>query len=197
MRRVPLCSSRKPLRCPIKSPTPFCCWVCRCLCSVAGNSSRSGLRFCCRPPAMRWAPGIGSFPRWRFSRWRMSPISAGSCPGRGADSAPGRWLSSFRCSCFVRRHRPPGSVSGRMYRHGALWNDHRRDALFGVPIRRGLCRRIPLCGPAVRLFRCSDRLGPLRRPRSGPYLGRDDHLLSGAISVFPLRPHNSGFTCGG
>lgn len=195
MRRVPPCSSRKPLRCPIKSPTPFCCWVCRCLCSVAGNSSRSGSRFCCRPPAMRWAPGIGSFPRWRFSRWRLYPL----VPAPGAAQTPHRDAGCRRSAArvLVRRHRPPGSVSGRMYRHGALWNDHRGDALFGVPIRRGLCRRIPLCGPAVRLFRCGDRLGPLRRPRSGPYLGRDDHLLSGAISVFPLRPHNSGFTCGG
>ena len=108
MRRAPPCSSRKPLRCPVRSPTPFCCWVCRCLCSVAGNSSRSGSRFCCRLPAMRWAPGIGSFPRWRFSRWRISPISAGSCPGRGANPAPGRWLSSFRCSCSCSPSSSPG-----------------------------------------------------------------------------------------
>ena len=60
------------------------------------------------------------------------------------------------------------------------------DALQRAPVSRGVCRMVPLRGPAVRFFRQRDRMGTLRRARSLPDLCRDDYLLCRAILVLPL-----------
>lgn len=116
----------------------------------------------------------------------------------GAAHSPHRVVGRRRAAAcvLVRRHRSPGSVSGRMYRRSCLWVAH-RGMLYSVSNTMGLRRRVPLRGLVVRLFRRGDRLEPLRRSCPSPYMGRDDYLLPGSISFFPVRPHNSGFTCGG
>ena len=74
--------------------------------------------------------------------------------------------------------------------HGAyircLRCGHRRDALQRAPVSRGVCRMVPLRGPAVRFFRRRDSLEPFHRGRSRAHLRRDGSLLPGAVPVLLL-----------
>ena len=169
---------RRPIRC--------FCWLWRFSASGGKRCFRSGLHSSCLPWAMRRVRRVCSFRRCCFSRWPTVPASAISS-ARGT-SCPSCRMAACRgvARVALRRGRAPGLGSGRTDRGRRLRCGHRRDALQRAPVSRGVCRMVPLRGPAVRFFRQRDRMGTLRRARSLADLRRDDYLLCRAILVLPL-----------
>ena len=152
------------------------------LLSAAGDAM--GARHWFIPQMAFFALAHVAYIRWFLPRARRRPRT-----GTLAVVVP---LLVFLCAVIVPRAPFPAECIGT-----ALYGTIIAGMLCSVFQYAGACAAGFRCAALLFVFSCGDRLGPLRRPRSGPYLGRDDHLLPGTISVFPLRPHNSGFTCGG
>lgn len=89
-------------------------------------------------------------------------------PLRRGTSCPSCRMAASRgvARVALRRGRAPGLGSGRTDRRRRLRCGHRRDALQRAPVSRGVCRMVPLRGPAVRFFRRRDSLEPFHRGRS-------------------------------
>ncbi len=86
-----------------------------------------------------------SFPRWPSSRWRMSPMCAGSCPG--AAQAP--------CG-FAGRHRPAACLPFRRHRPEAPFPAERIGvAVYGLVIAAMLYSALQYDGACAAGFRCA------------------------------------------
>ena len=106
----------------------------------------------------------------------------------GGTSCPSCRMAASRgvARVALRRGRAPGLGSGRTDRRRRLRCGHRRDALQRAPVSRGVCRMVPLRGPAVRFFSDGVIAWPFHRGRSRAHLRRDGSLLPGAVPVLLL-----------
>lgn len=184
--QAPPCSSPRRRLFRTRWPIRCFCWLWRFSASGGKRCFRSGLHSSCLPWAMRRVRRVCSFRRCCFSRWPTVPISAIS-------SAPGDFLPVLPHGCFPRRCSrcsSPGSCPGSWIRpNGSASPFTVRSspgcftACSGIA---GVCRMVPLRGPAVRFFRRRDSLEPFHRGRSRAHLRRDGSLLPGAVPVLLL-----------
>lgn len=184
--QAPPCSSPRRRLFRTRWPIRCFCWLWRFSASGGKRCFRSGLHSSCLPWAMRRVRRDCSFRRCCFRAgprclYPLFPLRRGtSCPS--CRMAASRGVARVA----LRRGRAPGLGSGRTDRRRRLRCGHRRDALQRAPVSRGVCRMVPLRGPAVRFFRRRDSLEPFHRGRSRAHLRRDGSLLPGAVPVLLL-----------
>lgn len=148
--QAPPCSSPRRRLFRTRWPIRCFCWLWRFSASGGKRCFRSGLHSSCLPWAMRRVRRVCSFRRCCFRAgprclYPLFPLRRGtSCPS--CRMAASRGVARVA----LRRGRAPGLGSGRTDRRRRLRCGHRRDALQRAPVSRGVCRMVPLRGPAVR-----------------------------------------------